>query len=43
MRLVVAELEVLPAAGGVLCTAMDITVLAGSTGARPVYSDVFEI
>jgi hypothetical protein len=43
MRLVMAELEMLPAASGALGAAMDITVLAGSTGARPVYSDVFEI
>ncbi len=43
MRMVTAELELLPAASGVLGSAMDITVLAGSTGARPVYSDVFEI
>ena len=43
MRLVMAKLEVLPAAAGVLGATMDIKVLAGSTGARPVYSDVFEI
>lgn len=44
MRLILAEVEVLPSAGSSsFSAAMDLLPLTGSTGARPVYSDVFEI
>jgi hypothetical protein len=43
MRLVMAEVEVLPAAGSTFSGAMDVVPLTASAGVRPVYSDVFEI
>jgi hypothetical protein len=43
MRLVICELEVLPADGGVFGAVMDFGALKSASGARPVYSDVFEI
>ncbi len=43
MRLVMAEVEVLPGAGSAFSPAMELAPLAGTAGARPVYSDVFEI
>ena len=43
MRLVMGELEVLPADDSASGTAMVLGGLTGATGTRPVYSDVFEI
>jgi hypothetical protein len=43
MRLVMGELEVLPADDSTSGAAMVLGGLTGATGTRPVYSDVFEI
>ncbi len=43
MRFVLAELEVLPAAGSGFNAAMVLGPLTGTSSVRPVYSDVFEI
>ena len=43
MRLVICELELLPADAGVFGAVMDFGALKRATGTRTVYSDVFEI
>ena len=43
MRLVIGELEVLPADGGALGATMEFGALKSAAGTRTVYSDVFEI
>jgi hypothetical protein len=43
MRLQLAEVEVLPAAGGAFSATLELGDLKGSAGTRPVYADVFEV